>query len=379
MPLDVITSQTSTDLRTTIIAYTTVGLGIVFIVGMVIIKLTRHSEELEQRVAERTTDLETEIVLRQKTEERFRLGIEASPAAMIMVNESGDILHVNHEAEKLFGYLPGDLVGRSIDTLVPDNERMNHPLYRGAFFKNPSARKMGGRDLLARKINGDNFPVEVGLNPIDTPEGKIVLCSVVDLTERKKFEETILDQTKLLKMSNERLFLEATTDSLTNIANRRSLYAQLDTFLQLSRRNSRPVSILMTDIDYFKKYNDDFGHPSGDRALKTVAQKLDEVTRDTDCVARYGGEEFAVVLPDTDQEGALAVGEKLRESIEAISELDRKITMSLGASTAIISRDDPFVVEQLRENLIKQADEALYYSKENGRNKITHFNKMVSD
>ena len=379
LPLDVITSQTSTDLRTTIIAYTTVGLGIVFIVSMVIIKLSRHSEELEQRVAERTTDLETEIVRRQKTEERFRLGIEASPAAMIMVNELGDILHVNHEAEKLFGYLPGDLVGKSIDTLVPDKERMNHPLYRETFFKNPSARKMGGRDLFARKLNGDNFPVEVGLNPIDTPDGKIVLCSVVDLTERKKFEETILDQTKLLKMSNERLYLEATTDGLTNIANRRSLYSQLDTFLQLSRRNSRPVSILMTDIDYFKKYNDDFGHLGGDRALKTVAQKLNEVNRDADFVARYGGEEFAIVLPDTDQEGALAVGEKLRKSIEAISGLDRIITMSFGAATAIISRDDPFVVEQLRENLIKQADEALYYSKENGRNKITHFNKMVSD
>jgi diguanylate cyclase (GGDEF)-like protein/PAS domain S-box-containing protein len=369
--------ETSADLRTTIIAYVSVGLGIAIAIGIVIIRLYRHSEELEQRVAQRTEDLESEIAQRQKLEERFRIGIEASPAAMIMVENTRNVLHANLEAERLFGYSPGQLIGKSIDALVPDKERAKHPSYREGFLKNPSTRRMGGRDLYAQKLNGDNFPVEVGLTPIDTPDGILVLCAIVDLTERKKFEETILEQTELLKKANERLYTEATIDSLTNIANRLSLYSQIETFLQLSRRNGQPVSILMADIDYFKQYNDDFGHPGGDRALKTVAQNISDVNRDADFVARYGGEEFTVVLPDTDQKGALVVGEKIRATIEAISELDRKITMSFGAATLTVDRDAPLMVENLRENLIKQADDALYYSKENGRNRVTHFNEIA--
>ena len=377
LPLGSIASQTGANLRTSIIAYVIVGLGLALAVGIVIVRLYRHSDELEQKVTERTEKLESEIALREKTEERFRVGIEASPAAMIMVDKAGTILHVNREAERLFGYQHGKLDGRSIDILVPDMERANHPSYREAFFKNPSARQMGGRDLFARKENGDNFPVDVGLNPIVTSDGIVVLCSVVDLTERKIFEKTILEQTELLKQANERLYTEATIDSTTNVPNRRSLYSQLEMFLQLSRRNGQPVSVLMADIDYFKRYNDDFGHPGGDRALKAVAQKLDAVNRDADFVARYGGEEFAIVLPDTDQEGALVAGEKLRQAVEAISELDRNITMSFGAATVIVDRDAPFIADQIREDLIKRADEALYYSKENGRNRVTHFNEMV--
>lgn len=322
-------------------------------------------------------DLESVVATSQKTEERLRLVIDSFPAAMIMVNVSGDISHINRAAETLFGYPPGDMVGKSIDTLVPDAKQVDHSILRKTFFKNPSARPMNGRELLARKKNGDVFPVEVGLNSIVTTEGIIALCSVVDLTDRKKFEESILNRTEMLEETNELLYREATTDSLTNIANRRSLYSQLDTFLLLSRRNGQPVSILIADIDNFKKYNDTFGHPAGDRALKLVAQKLSETNRNADFVARYGGEEFAVLLPDTDQSGALKAAEKLRKSIEDISEFEQKITMSFGAATVIAKGDELLVLEQFRDNFIKQADEAMYHSKGNGRNWVTHFNTMV--
>ena len=376
LPLDNITSQTSANLKTSTFAYVFVGLGIAMAIGIVIIRLYRHSEELEQRVAERTEDLESEIALSQKLEERFRIGIEASPAAMIMVESTGNISHANAEAERLFGCSAGQLIDKSIDTLVPDMERAGHPSHRQDFFKNPSARRMGGRDLHARKMNGNTFPVEVGLTPIDTPDGILVLCAVVDLTERKKFEQEILEQKELLEHANKRLYQEATIDSLTNIANRRSLYSQIETFLQLCQRNGQPISILMADIDHFKQYNDSFGHQGGDRALKAVAQEIRRTNRTGDFVARYGGEEFTVVLPDTDQQGALVVGERLRAAVEAISGLDRKITMSFGTATLIVNKDAPFVVENLREKLLVQADEALYRSKDNGRNRVTHFNKV---
>ena len=204
----------------------------------------------------------------------------------------------------------------------------------------------------------------------------LVLCAVVDLTDRKKYEQTILEQTALLQQTNERLYKEATIDSLTNIANRRSLYSQIETFLQLSQRNGQPVSILMADIDHFKQYNDNFGHQGGDRALQAVAQKISDANRAADFVARYGGEEFTIVLPDTDLEGVLVVGEKLRATVEAISGLDREITMSFGAATLIVNRDTPFIIDTLRENLLQQADAALYRSKANGRNRVTHFSEV---
>ena len=101
LPLGSIATQASTNLKTTIIAYVSVGLGLAIAIGIVIIRLYRQSEELELKVLARTEDLESEIALRQKMEERFRIGIEASPAAMIMVEKAGRILHANLEAERL--------------------------------------------------------------------------------------------------------------------------------------------------------------------------------------------------------------------------------------------------------------------------------------
>ena len=313
---------------------------------------------------------------RNMMEERFRVGIEASPAAMIMVEKNGDIVYANHQTESLFEYSPGELIGKSIDILVPDSQRIDHPSHREMFVQNPSARKMGGRDLSARKKHGETFPVEVGLNPIDTTEGMVVLCSVVDLTDRKKYEEEILLQSKLLEMVNKRLYEEATIDSLTNIANRRSLFSHLETYLQLARRNGRPVSFLLADVDYFKNYNDEFGHPAGDEALKAVAKTLQEQTRDSDIVARYGGEEFAILLAEIDQNGAINTAEKIRQRIEVLTGLNSKITVSIGVATLSIVQNEPFDLKGIINTMIKNADEALYYSKGNGRNMVTHFDNI---
>jgi diguanylate cyclase (GGDEF)-like protein/PAS domain S-box-containing protein len=376
LPLNTITAQTRADLKTTSIAYSGIGIGIAVILSIVIIRLRQQSDQLLHRVKERTADLESEILQRKKSEERFRQAIEASPASMIMVDQGGMIVHANHEAEKLFSYPTGRLVGQPIEMLVPIEKRAGHPANRKAYISNPTARRMGGLDLLAQNKQGKVFPVEVRLNPIDTRDGIVVLCSIVDLTERKKSENTILEQAKQLEEANALLTKQATTDSLTNVANRRSMSHQLETLLRLSQRNARPISILLADVDHFKKYNDDLGHPAGDRALITVAQILKDTARGADFVARYGGEEFAVLLPETDHDGALVVGEKFRRTVEAISGLDRNITISLGVATLKIERHSSFNVEMIANKLIDQADKALYYSKKSGRNRITHFNEI---
>jgi diguanylate cyclase (GGDEF)-like protein len=230
--------------------------------------------------------------------------------------------------------------------------------------------------LLAQKKNKQTFPVEVRLNPIDTTGGVVVLCSIIDLTERKKFEAMILSQAKELEEANKLLSEQAVTDSLTGIDNRRSWSHQLATMLLLAGRNGRPVSVLMIDIDGFKNYNDEFGHPSGDAVLKTVARTLVDETRDSDFVARYGGEEFAVLLPETDREDALKVAEKIRHKVEGISGFKREVTISVGAATVVVKRNAPFDVTQVGERIVGEADKALYHSKATGRNRVTHFDSI---
>ena len=119
--------------------------------------------------------------------DRFRLVVESAPNAMLMVDQAGQILLVNSETEKLFGYLQEALVGQSVDILVPQRFRGEHSRHREAFFDQPTARAIGaGRDLYAVRKDGTEFPVEIGLSPIQTEEGTFILSTIVDITERKR-------------------------------------------------------------------------------------------------------------------------------------------------------------------------------------------------
>jgi two-component system, LuxR family, sensor kinase FixL len=123
---------------------------------------------------------------------RFELAVEAAPNAMIMVDGAGNVTLVNSEAERLFGYTRAELVGQPIGILVPESVRAQHPGLRAAFAAAPRQRTMGqGRDLRARRKDGLEFPVEIGLNPIETADGLFVLCAVVDISERKRAEQAL--------------------------------------------------------------------------------------------------------------------------------------------------------------------------------------------
>jgi diguanylate cyclase (GGDEF)-like protein len=123
-------------------------------------------------------------------------------------------------------------------------------------------------------------------------------------------------------------------------------------------------------VDKFKEYNDSFRHPAGDEVLQTVGRLLRQRDRTTDFVARYGGEEFALVLPNTDAEGAIVVAEHLRAIIESATWSQRNVTASLGAATLSPETDT-------HSALISAADRALYTSKEKGRNRVTHVSSII--
>lgn len=130
-----------------------------------------------------------DITTRKKAEERFRLVVESAPNAMILANKDGEITLINAQTEKLFGYQRNELIGSKLEILIPKKFSGNHPHLRESFFHSPSVRSMGaGRDLFAVRKDGTQFPVEIGLNPIETDQGTVVLASVIDITERKRHE-----------------------------------------------------------------------------------------------------------------------------------------------------------------------------------------------
>jgi diguanylate cyclase (GGDEF)-like protein len=180
----------------------------------------------------------------------------------------------------------------------------------------------------------------------------------------------LVKKTQQLEVANDKLEKLATLDGLTNIANHRRFQDFLGHEWQRSQRQQTPVSLLLMDVDFFKLYNDTYGHQGGDDCLKQVARVLAEsVKRATDLAARYGGEEFAIVLSDTDDTGALAIAETVRSQIESLriphsaSKVNQYVTLSIGVATAIPDIDTG------QDSLIAAADQALYLAKEKGRNR----------
>jgi len=183
---------------------------------------------------------------------------------------------------------------------------------------------------------------------------------VTELKSKLEWKEQSLAQLRRL----------ATTDELTRVHNRRSLMARIRAELQRGRRNQSPVSVVMVDVDKFKQFNDNFGHLAGDRVLMAVAGILLEKCRDTDVIGRYGGEEFLLVLPDTNQEGALIHTGRLNEAIAAHRWRHGAVTASFGVTT--VQPDWAFSdgVDGVVEHAIETADSAMYVAKEAGRNRV---------
>jgi PAS domain S-box-containing protein len=131
-----------------------------------------------------------DVTEQKQAEQNFRLAVEASPSGILLVDPQGRIVLVNTHIEELFGYKRDELIGKRVDILVSERLRNRHPAHRAQFFDAPETRAMGaGRDLFAQRKDGSEFPVEIGLNPIQTPQGLLVLANVVDITERKEAEE----------------------------------------------------------------------------------------------------------------------------------------------------------------------------------------------
>ena len=188
--------------------------------------------------------------------------------------------------------------------------------------------------------------------------------------EMKKLQEQLKKSNRKLEESNEFLQRLSILDGLTGIANRRHFDEILQHEWKIGLRANLGLSVILLDIDYFKKFNDNYGHQGGDDCLKEVAATLsDSLHRPGDFLARYGGEEFVAILPNTDAKGAAIIAEQMRANIEAKniphahSDVADHVSISLGVAAMLPDKSSS------PENLVARADEALYKAKEEGRNR----------
>jgi diguanylate cyclase (GGDEF)-like protein/PAS domain S-box-containing protein len=191
-----------------------------------------------------------------------------------------------------------------------------------------------------------------------------------EMEERKKAQAELLTYAEELKKLNLILEERSIRDGLTGLFNHRHFYDVLHRDFLLASRGGKDIACLLLDLDYFKQVNDSYGHPCGDFVLKEVAALVRRSVRETDVVARYGGEEFAVLLPDTDLEGARVFAERVRSAVE--QQLFRfettalRVTVSIGLSTRLSHRlSHP-------PDLLAWADRALYRAKGDGRNRLVY-------
>jgi diguanylate cyclase (GGDEF)-like protein/PAS domain S-box-containing protein len=226
-------------------------------------------------------------------------------------------------------------------------------------------------NILPKNTSFDDFEVEHDFKSVgrrtmllnarkiyrETNHSEMILIAIEDITERKKAQE--------------QLKLHALMDGLTGIANRRHFDNTLDLEWRRAMRSAKPISLIIVDADYFKNFNDTYGHLAGDSCLRKIAHTIkDSLRRAGNFAARYGGEEFAVILPDTDAEGAYMLAESLREKIENLnidhsdSRAGENVTVSMGVSTTVPEKDSP------HDKLIFLADKALYQAKQGGRNRV---------
>lgn len=363
-------------------------------------QLTERNESLERLVDERTIQLSSakdsleklneelgrqvaqhklvEEALR-RSEGLYRSIIHASPDDVTITDIEGHILLVSPAALTMFGATAEeDFMGRSVLEFIVPEERAQ-ALSQIALKRKGAVT--GPTEYHGRRVDGSTFDIEVNSEFIrdaeGSPTGMVVI--VRDITDRKQAEaereelkHRLAEHAAELERLNELLREQAFEDSLTGLANRRQFTATLDREVRRARRQNGEISLLIADVDFFKLYNDTFGHQRGDECLQRVAQILKTTfRRPGELAARYGGEEFAVILPNCGPDLAQTLAERLRSAMEESgvvhpsSDVAPCVTLSIGIASACVQAD------VTPEVLIQAADNALYLSKAKGRNRVS--------
>jgi len=305
-------------------------------VTIIVVLLSEYNVWLQQKVSEQ------DIFTRQIN--------ESTTDIMGRCDMTGKIWYVNSSVQRTFGYTQQEMMNHDLTEYILGEDR--EKLHRAMLEAIASETEMRERYRGIQKDGGVVW-LELTLNPVIS--NGVCIGTVFlgyNITERKQSEDRIREK--------------AYTDELTGICNRRYIDEIFEK--KIKEANEEPFSILMIDIDYFKKVNDQHGHPTGDKVLKELAGLLQKAIRQYDYLARIGGEEFIIILQRNDEYGSWEVAERIRRQIEGNwFDTVGKVTVSIGIS-AYTSSDDV-------ETLYKNADTALYLAKDRGRNRVAIFSR----
>jgi len=298
-----------------------------------------------------------------ESEEKFRNIIESARDAIISIDENWEILMANPAVEEILGYDTGELIGMDIRHLLPPRYVGNWDLIRSYTApKEATQEETRYVELSALHKSGKEIPVHVSISETLTHGKKMFSTILRDISERKAYEEE--------------LRLQSITDSLTGLFNRRHFYSLAQKDLERVLRNKVPFSILMIDIDEFKMYNDTYGHQGGDSLLKEVADLMRKTFRLMDSIFRFGGEEFLVLLPETDDAGAVIAAERFRGRLA-----DKKFFLapmgppaSVTASIGVTAHRNGWTID----DIVRHADLSMYAAKNAGRNKTVSYEQLVT-
>jgi len=289
--------------------------------------------------------------------------MQVASESIIVTDSRGIIVKVNAFTDTLFGYQHDELLGQSIQVLVPPHQREAHLREMGHYQDHPEARPMSVRqDLTALCKDGSEIPVNISLGPLVTEEGRFTIAAVRDIRETKAYEARILHQ--------------ATHDTLTGLPNRALFHDLLNRAMIQAEREECLLAVVFLDLDGFKNINDTLGHDWGDQLLKQIAHRISAAVRRNDVVARQGGDEFTLLLQGVNHvDDVIAVTRKILTAVSEpvqLRETEFHVTASIGIT--IFPLDDTDA-----EHLLRNADTAMYRAKDAGRNGFQFYTAEMND
>ncbi|AVV50669.1 MULTISPECIES: sensor domain-containing diguanylate cyclase [Leptospira] len=292
-----------------------------------------------------------------------------------IVDLKGNVLLVNPAFERTLGWKEEELLGRDpFHLLHPEDREMTLQEFKKLNQGLPTLSHQN------RYICADgNYKYFTWTASPDLNSGLIYVTGK-DISEMIESNSKISQLAAELKDANDKLFEQASTDPLTKLKNRRAFNEDLNRLIHLAQSQGTSLSLLMIDVDFFKDYNDKFGHPAGDKVLIEIALLLTRTLRKCDILARYGGEEFIIALPNASQTDSVEITERLIQAIREFAWEKKSITISIGISTLTFPLGGSLPIEEnvCLTNLIESADRALYASKTEGRDRFTHFTEIHS-
>ncbi|MCH7814956.1 MAG: diguanylate cyclase [Proteobacteria bacterium] len=309
---------------------------------------------------------------------RYESLIDTMPDGLITVRMDGTVESMNLVAEELLGYSHHELIDSHITLFITDSDAKDAAKYLNGFIDHQREQDSAPEsEVQVRRKDGSVLPVRLSLSKMEIEDDTVFIGVLNDISHLKSMEEQLMALNVQLSQTNARLAKTVITDSLTDLYNRRHFDSTLLKELKRSTRQLSPLSLIVIDIDFFKQYNDHYGHAAGDECLIQVSKCMKKVfKRSGDMPSRYGGEEFAIILAGCDGLELQERAETMRSAIYALqiphesSRTAEVLTVSIGAvSYKPVSNNE---VAPKPRKLFTEADKALYRAKASGRNQVVY-------